>query len=373
MKILQVVPRFHPYVGGVENVAYYLSKELVKSGHRVKVICANEPAVGDGVIEHIEVKRLNYVGKIGNTNITLGLGKAILAEDFDIIHAYFPTPWSADFSAILSLLKHKPLFLTYCNDITGTGINKFIAELYNFTALRFLLKKAQKIFILHKSYFQHSKFLTAFMDKIIPVSPGVDTDKFRPLNLAKLETNTIFFLSKLDQFHRYKGLDYLLLSIKRIKDKLPLKLFVGGEGSLLGYYKKIVEEYGLEGQVSFLGYLNDEELLKYYNLCDIFVLPSISAVQEGFGLVALEAMACKKPVIITDIVGIAEDVIKYNAGMVVRRGNAEELSGAILFLLSNEKAREEMGANGYSLVKSLYTWQRYANIIGREYLKIMKS
>ena len=138
-KIIQTPPRFHPYIGGVEEVIYRLSKELVELGHRVKVICADEPSVASTLIDGIEVERLRFIGKISNTNIPLGLPKALLKEDFDIIHTHIPTPWSADWSWIIALLKKKPLILTYYNDIAGTGLNAYAAKFYNIFFLPLLL------------------------------------------------------------------------------------------------------------------------------------------------------------------------------------------------------------------------------------------
>ncbi|MBW2044768.1 MAG: glycosyltransferase, partial [Deltaproteobacteria bacterium] len=71
---------------------------------------------------------------------------------------------------------------------------------------------------------------------------------------------------------------------------------------------------------------HNQQVVRYYNLCDIFVLPSVSSTQEGFGLVALEAMACKRPVVITSIVGVSGDVEKENAGIVIEPKNTEVLS-----------------------------------------------
>lgn len=372
MKIIQTPCRFSPYIGGTEQVCFFLSRELAKRGHDVKIICANEPPVDDGVIENIEIKRIPYIGKIANTNITLSLPKKLLKEDFDIIHTHLPHPWSADISAIVTFVKRKPLFLTYHNDITGRGLNRIIANLYNGTALKFLLKKADKIFITHKNYLKTSPFLKPFRNKIVITPPGVDLEKFKPLNLPKIDENIIFFISKLDKFHRYKGLSCLLMSIKKLTRRMSLKLYVGGEGELLNYYQKFVKKNGLEKIVFFLGYLDDEKLVRYYNLCDVFVLPSISSVQEGFGLVALEAMACGKPVIATNIVGVAEDVKNYNAGIVISPKNTEILSEALMYLLTNKEEAKEKGKNALNLIKKKYTWENHVDIVEREYLKAVK-
>lgn len=372
MRIIQTPPRFYPYIGGVENYVYYLSNELIKRGHLVNIICANEPPGVSEKVDGMEVERLRYIGKVANTNITLGLPKLLLKKDFDIIHTHLPTPWSADFSGIITALKRKPLFLTYHNDITGRGVNKFIAGSYNLTLLKFLLNKAYRIFLTSENYLKYSSYLKRFLDKCIIASPGVDLEKFKPLNLAKNNGNNIvFFLAKLDRFHIYKGLENLLLSVKKIINKVPLKLYIGGAGDLLDYYKARVRKYGLENAVVFLGVLSREDAVKYYNLCDVFVLPSTSSSQEGFGLVALEAMACEKPVIITDIIGVALDVKRKHAGIVVNPKKIEELAEAMEYLFLNPEDIRIMGENALRLVKENYTWHKHTDIIEKEYLRVL--
>lgn len=373
MKIIQTPPRFFPYIGGTEQVAYCLSKELIKKHHCVKVICADEPRVGNDRIEGIDVERLPYIGKIANTNITLSLLSKLKNEDFDVLHTYLPHPWSADISAFVSTKKKKPLFLTYNNDITGRGINKFIAWLYNFTALKLLLKQSSRIFITTAGYLDYSPFLKPFAGKIVVAALGVDVEKFKPLDV-KMENNgcpSLFFLSRLDKFHRYKGLEYLISAVGRIIKKIPLNLYVGGEGELLPYYQDCAKKNGVERAVIFLGKVRDEELLKYYNMCDVFVLPSTTSLQEGFGLVALEAMACRKPVIVSSITGVANDVKKYNAGVVVAPCNIGELAEGLSFLLSDIKQRTEMANNAYTLVNNKYTWEKHAAIVENEYLRFV--
>ena len=372
MKIIQTPPRFYPYIGGTEQVAFHEASELVKRGHSVKVVCANEPVVGSGMIGGVSVQRIPYITKLANTNITLSLAKVLLEEDFDIIHTHLPHPWTADISAIVSKIKDKPLFLTYHNDITGRGVNKVIAKMYNITALRFLLNMACKIFITHKDYLKNSAFLSSFSGKVVVSPPGVDFDRFRPLRIADKKSPSVFFLSKLDKSHRYKGLEYLISSVKKVPETIPLTLYVGGDGELLEYYKQLAKDQGVEEAVVFLGGLTDNQVVEYYNLCDIFVLPSISSIQEGFGLVALEAMACKKPVIVTNIVGAAKDIEKENAGFVVRPKNVGALANAIKYLLFNEDDRKSMGRRAYDLVHREYTWDKHADIIETEYLASAK-
>jgi len=375
MKIVQTPVRFYPFIGGVENYVYYLSKELVSQGHQVEVICANEPQlINNDTIEGIRVKRLVYLGRIANTNITPSLPLILSREDYDIIHTHIPTPWSADWSALSSKIKNKPLVVTYHNDIIGEGIVDYIARFYNSTFLKLLLKRADKIIITQPSYLKSSPYLMDYQDKIEVIPNGVDVDKFRPITSTNDNNYTIFFLSVLDEFHRYKGLDYLLKSIQIVKIEIPnLKLIVGGKGVLVDYYKKISVSMGLGDNVEFKGFIRDDELVNYYNQADLFVLPSTSSLQEGFGIVALEALACQTPVITTDIVGVAEDLIEVNAGLVVPPKDSKRLAEMIILLLKDEGLRKEMGEHGRKLVMDRYTWKSVASSMEKVYKIIFSN
>ena len=371
MKIVQTPVRFYPFTGGVENYVYYMSKELVKLGHDVKVICANEPSSPkEEIVDGINIKRLRYLTKIANTNITLGFPFALSSEEFDIVHTHIPTPWSADWSNIISKIKGKPLVVTYHNDIIGTGIANHIANFYNSTALKSLLNNADKIIITQPNYVKYSLYLENYEDKIEVIPNGVDVHKFKTINIQK-QKNTLFFLSLLDEFHEYKGLDYLLKAIISVKKIIPdVKLIVGGKGTLLEYYRKMVRDYDIIDNVEFHGFIPDQDIVEYYNRSSIFILPSISSKQEGFGIVVLEAMACQTPVISTEIVGVADDVKKSKSGIIIPPKDVEKLSEAIINILECDNP-EIMGINGRKLVKNKYTWSGIAEKTEKLYNKLI--
>lgn len=376
MKVLQTPVRFYPYIGGVENYVYYLSGELVKSGYQVKVICANEPPLETTqVVEGIEVERLSYVGKIANTNLTPGLPGKLSAEDYDVIHTHIPTPWSADWSAFYAKSKDKPLVVTYHNDIIGSGIASIIARIYNSIGLNYVLKSADKIIITQPNYMNSSQHLKKYAEKIEVIPTGVDLDKFQPVKSLKDEnTPLIFFLSVLDEFHRYKGLDYLLSALKIVKNKIPnFKLIVGGKGVLQDHYHEMAANMGLNDNVEFAGFIPDEEIAGYYSQANVFVLPSISSLQEGFGIVALEALACKTPVITTEIVGVAEDLAQVEGGMVVPPKDVHKLADAILEVLEDVQLQKDMGDRGRKLVEEKYTWKSVASSMEKVYKNILSK
>lgn len=373
MKIVQTPVRFYPFIGGVENYVYYMSRELVNLGHDINVICANEPeSPKNEIVQGIKVKRLSYLGKIANTNITPGLPSALLREDFDILHTHIPTPWSADWSFLASKIKNKPLVLSYYNDIIGEGIANYIAKFYNSTFLKLLLKSADKIIIIQEDYVKFSPYLKDYKDKIEVVPCGVDTHKFRPMDAA-FNKNQIFFLSLLDEFHKYKGLDYLLKALKEVKSEVnDVKLIIGGKGKLLDYYSQMADELGLKDNIEFHGFIPDDKIVQYYNTSKAFVLPSISSKQEGFGIVALEALACRTPVISTEIVGVAADVKKSKSGIIVEPRDVNKLAEAIINILK-DKNSEDMGLRGRKLVEEKYTWSKVAKMTEKIYKEVLRT
>ena len=146
-----------------------------------------------------------------------------------------------------------------------------------------------------------------------------------------------------------------------------VRLAVGGSGELLEHYRHKARALGLEKNVSFEGRVSQERLLEIYNGSKLFVLPSLSAEQEGFGIVPLEAMACSRPVVVTDIVGVAEDVQKSGAGMVVKPGDRNALARAIITILSEGKRAAIMGQAGRHLVEEKYSWKKVALQVERIY------
>jgi glycosyltransferase involved in cell wall biosynthesis len=260
------------------------------------------------------------------------------------------------------------MVLTYHNDIVGRGYAGPLAGLYNATALRLLLRKADRILVTRPRYV--SRRLKDHMDKVRFVPVGVDEVAFSSRKATA--EGDIFFLSLLDEFHRYKGLDVLLDALQTVKKEIPdVMLVVGGGGSLLEHYKSQARVMGLEKNVRFLGRIPKERLLDIYNGCKIFVLPSVSAVQEGFGIVPLEAMACSRPVVVTDIAGVAEDVIEEGAGLVVKPSDPLSLAGAIVSILRDERMASRMGLAARRLIEDKYSWNKVAAQVEMIYREVI--
>lgn len=373
MDILQTPVRFYPDTGGVESYVRSLSSNLVDLGHDVHVVCArtssSQPQIDS--VDGIDVTRLNVLGSIANTHITPTLPSTLYsqAKSADVIHTHLPTPWNADFSAIAGAVTDTPVVLTYHNDIVGEGVAENIAKVYNETALKMTLRLVDRILITQPDYLSNSKHLSQFGSKVDIVRNGVDTSRFSksvvdPQTLENLgfpkDRDTLFFLSVLDQYHDYKGLDVLLKAMAHLREimEYPPKLIVGGDGELRERYESLAAELGVEDCVSFIGFISADDLPNAYSAADIFVLPSLSSDQEGFGLVLLEALACETPVITTDVVGISDDVKSQNLGRIVEVNDASALATGIQHELSMNLERK--GERGRKMCQQRYSWRQSA-------------
>lgn len=366
LRILYVPPRYYPYVGGVEELCRGYADEMQRRGHLVTICCATDgPSLP--IVNGIPVLRSHTIAKLANTNLTPALPLHLLAHTArsDIVHTYLPTPWSADWAAWVGRLRRLPVVLSYANDIVGQGNAAAVATAFNHLVLPTTLRCVTRLLVLSTRYIHGSPHLRPFSGKIEVLPPGVDTVRFSPDGTARWPA-TFFFLGLLDEYHRYKGLDVLLKALALLRESVDeVKLIVGGRGSLLAEYRDLAHTLGLRNMVDFRGYIDQPELLDLYRRCTAFVLPSTSAAQEGFGLVAVEAMACGAPVVVSDVVGMAPEIERAGAGLVVPPGNAAGLANALHTLATTPGSA--YGANGRTLVVEQFSWPVVGDRLERLY------
>ncbi|HWM93000.1 MAG TPA: glycosyltransferase family 4 protein [Thermoanaerobaculia bacterium] len=372
MRILQVVVRFHPYVGGVENTVYHLARRLAARGHEVRVVCADEPAGSPPEVEGIAVVRLPWWFKVGNANVCFGIRDALLREKPDLIHAHLPTAGFPDVAASVSRKLGVPLVLTYNNDLIGGGLKGVLAGIYNRFLLPRLFAACDRIVYTNPLYPSQSPYLDPGDPKLFYIPWGVEVEAFQPAAEPPSPPPLVVgFLSLLDVHHRYKGLEVLLRALAEmaeLKGDPPVRLRVGGAGAELGWYRQRAEELGVADRVEFLGFVQD--LNAFYGSCHVFALPSTDGRQEGFGLVLLEAMACGRPVVTTPIVGVAGDVEPRGVGVLVSPGDPVALANALRTFWQKRADLPAMGRQARELVEERYGWERITEEYERLFLSL---
>jgi glycosyltransferase involved in cell wall biosynthesis len=139
------------------------------------------------------------------------------------------------------------------------------------------------------------------------------------------------------------------------------RAIVGGDGDMRPHYEALSCRLGLEDVVTFAGYVSEACLAEFYNSVSVLALPSTDRNLEGFGLVALEAMACGRPVVVSDAAGIASFVEESGGGVVVPARRPDLLAQALIELLGQPATLAAMGrrAREAALRRS---WDRVAEM-----------
>jgi glycosyltransferase involved in cell wall biosynthesis len=190
--------------------------------------------------------------------------------------------------------------------------------------------------------------LYAMPDEPHIVPEAIDLAQWRRLlqsNLAEPAVDKFIVLS-VCRFYPRKRLHVLLRAADRLRLKIPgLEIRIVGNGPEAPRLKSICRSKGLQGIVSWLGDVSQAELASEYNRCHVFCLPS---VQEGFGIVFLEAMASAKPVVAARA-GAAPEVVKH--GILVEPDDDEALAEGIERLYVDSTLRKALGTEGQQFVR----------------------
>ena len=215
-------------------------------------------------------------------------------------------------------------------------------------------------------------------DRVVEVPLGVSED-LRPRAkdpdyVARLGLEGKLVLLTVGRLVERKGVDTMLRTLAKLDEELPpWRYVVVSDGPYRATLESLATRLGIDDKVIFTGYVQQRELLTYYNLCDIFAMPNRRVVTddesslsvEGFGMVFVDAAACAKPVIGGRSGGAVDAIADGINGFLVQPGDAEALRAAIL-KLTDAALREQMGAAGVKLA-ARFRWGRSADVL-RPYL-----
>ncbi|BAU63909.1 glycosyltransferase [Stanieria sp. NIES-3757] len=144
----------------------------------------------------------------------------------------------------------------------------------------------------------------------------------------------ILTVARLAEAQRYKGYDQILQTLPQIRQTIPdVHYLIVGKGKDRPRIESLIEYLGLQDCVTLAGFVPDEQLCDYYNLCDVFAMPS---KKEGFGIVYLEALACGKPVLAGNQDGAVDALCHGELGALVNPDNMDEITQTIIQILQGK-------------------------------------
>ncbi|MEM3365814.1 MAG: glycosyltransferase family 4 protein [Candidatus Methanomethyliaceae archaeon] len=350
MKVALCSDYFYPKIGGITTHIENLAKSLEERGHNVIII--TRKAKFDDKEHGLNVIRIESFFKSSRTldlPNTLKIEKILKNETPDVIHAHHAfSPLS-----LFSLSIGKKL------GIKTVLTNHSIQFLHDFDAIwkpssillfpiTQLINNADHIIaVSHVA----AHFMRYFTPKNIEVIPnGVNVNDFAPVT-KEFDGKSILYVGRL--VYR-KGLHKLLRIMEYIThENREAYLTIAGSGNLSPFLKAMIRTLNLGENITIKEKPTKSELIKLYQKANVFVMPSIYG--ESFGIVLLEAMASKTPVVAADQGGISEIIKNEETGLLVKRGEIEKMAEKIITLLNNKRYCEEISERAFQKVRN-YDW-----------------
>jgi len=349
LKIVQVGKYYPPHVGGIETHLQALCGGL-KLSHDVQVFVANDGRRDeDAVVDGVTIHRLGSQFEVAGAPICPTMPWRIRRAGADIVHLHVPNP--AGMLAVLASGYRGRLITTWHSDIIR---QRRLAKMFEPIQRRFLAN-CDAIIATSPNYVESSPDLRRLRKRTVVIPYGIEAAEFcSPPQAAVADINRrrpTPLLIAVGRLVYYKGFEYLIRAMARIDATLMLV----GDGPLRDPLERLAREIGVAERIEFLGEMQPREIVPYYHAADIFVLPSI-ARSEAFGIVQLEAMACGKPVVNTNLAsGVPFASLDGITGITVEPANADALVEAVNLLLGDSSLRAKYGEAAKRRVQSEFT------------------
>jgi glycosyltransferase involved in cell wall biosynthesis len=380
---------YPPYkIGGIAEHVYELSKALARKGQEVHVVTLGSFPYeeNEGVHIHrvaVDASQPDFIVRMNEEMKKIGVS-IIGSTKIDIIHAH---DWMVGNAAIdLAFRYRKPLVSTIHS--TEFGRSQGIKEEYQMRIHELeerLIGLSDHLIVCSESMKREIQGLFGVTGKISVVPNGVDVLKFdffvdraaiKEKFCGSKSSKMILFLGRLVY---QKGVNVLigampiiLYSSSRVRQ--DVRLVVVGEGPMREQLEKDAAYLGVSSHIVFTGYLDDYTVRSLLKAADVVVVPSL---YEPFGIVALEAMAAKTPVVASDVGGLSE-LISDGESVKVPPNNSESLAEGIikiLFVEDDDKRRvelQEMVEKSFQKLHSL-NWDKISEATTNVYTTVLAS
>ncbi len=378
--------KVYPPEGAVPFHIFCTTKHLARKGYRVTVV-ERKPAednLVEGYVEgvrFVRIKARKFAGPpqqearrlLGPLRLIVDAiifsykaSKIIKAVNPDIVHVHYP--WAASILVTVNrALRYKMVYTAHIGEERVTLRLEPVRELSwarLFSPHLYLIRRVRRAILLNEDLRSRLVSFKGFApEKLVTLYQGADTELFRPdTNTDEVKEKyglegkvTVLFAGTIIP---RKGVWYLVKAVQEVVRAHPnVLLLLAGDLKLNEGYSaqiaQLIDRSGLKDHARLLGHQGMSELRKLYAVSDIFVLPSL---EEGFGLVLSEAMACGKPLIGSNVGGIRAQVRDGWNGFLVEPGNEGQLAEKIGYLLAHPDLRTEMGANSRRLAEEKFDW-----------------
>jgi N-acetyl-alpha-D-glucosaminyl L-malate synthase BshA len=366
----------YPTHGGSGVVASELAIGLAKKGHEIHIVSYAAPfrlrTFHRNIFVH-EIEVATYpLFKYPPYELGLVTKLVELAEahGLDIIHAHYAVPHAASAylaKQIFNSERLKTITTLHGTDITLVGADPSFQRVVKFaieksdgvTAVsRYLMKRTVEEFDIRREI----RVIPNFVDI---VRPSENRDQCSRDALAPQGEKILMHASN---FRPVKRIADVVRIFARVRERIPAKLILIGEGPERLFIQQLVRELKLNSDVQFMG---EQDQLEPLFLCaDLFLLPS---EQESFGLTALEAMNCGVPVVATDIGGLPEVIAHGETGYLFPVGDIADMAASAVALLSDPARHELFRAQARKRAEQFFSADQIIPLYEAFYEEILRS
>jgi glycosyltransferase involved in cell wall biosynthesis len=359
MKVLHVGKYFPPYSGGMENYLRDAMLSLSNMGidntalvHQSKITLTSRDEVYESCRQRLSITRAAVWARLLFTPISPTfpwlLNRMINQQKPDILHLHMPNA-SVFWALLVPRARRLPWVVHWHSDVVASnhslGLRLFYTLYRPFETA--ILKRAKAIIATSPPYLESSEPLRPFKSKCHVVPLGINPTSFeaaKPTNTAEQYDLKPLHVLAIGRLTYYKGFKTLIQAAAGA-DNVVIDII--GSGDQENELRSLVHDLQLEHKVTFLGSLSSEQLLQKLWACDCLCLPSIERT-EAFGMVLLEAMACSKATIVSNVLGsgmgwVIDDEV---TGVLFTPENASELTDALKTLEQSRDKVVSLGTNG---------------------------
>ena len=332
----------YPTFGGSGVLATELGKALAEKGHEIHFITYQQPVRLNGFHTNIFYHEVRvptyplfdyppYELALASTMVDV-----ILNHDLDLIHAHYAIPHASAAYTAKQIVKQKtgrsvPVITTlHGTDITLVGRDKTYEPVVTFS-----INESDAITAVSENLRAETFKHFEIKKEIEVIHNFVDVHRYNKKAVAAfrqvIAPNNEKIIIHASNFRKIKRIDHVMEIFKNIHSALPAKLLMVGDGPERPLAEDLTRQYGLDGDVRFLG--KQEQMEELLAVSDVFLLPS---EYESFGLAALEAMAASTVVISTDAGGLGEINIDGVTGYTAPVGDVAKMSKNAIELLQDE-------------------------------------
>jgi N-acetyl-alpha-D-glucosaminyl L-malate synthase BshA len=363
----------YPTYGGSGIVATELGKELAERGHEIHFISYAPPMrlsrSGPRIFFH-EVEVTTYP-LFDHPPYTLALATKMAEvaqlQNLDLLHCHYAIPHSV--SAYLAKSMLNPRRLPVVTTLHGTDITLVGSDRSYLPITRFSIEKSDGVTAVSQ-YLKEATFTTFSIGNEIEVIYNfVNCDFYKPGNNGLRDVYAARgekILIHVSNFRAVKRPTDVVEIFARVRREISAVLLMVGDGPERSSAEWLARKNGVEESVRFLG--KQENIEEFISISDLLLLPSDN---ESFGLVALEAMACEVPVVVSRVGGLPEVVTHGVDGYLVEPRDVDEMARCALEVLQDDDKRREMGRRARETAITRFSASRIIPQYERYYQKVL--